>query len=106
MPLVVFGLYGGAIADRFDRRVLYLASACLTWATTLALLLQALADLRSVPLILALVAVQAGAFAVSSAARGAIIPRIVPTPWYPPRTRCTSPPATSGRSPGRLWRAS
>lgn len=83
VPLVVFGLYGGAIADRFDRRVLYLASACLTWATTLALLLQALADLRSVPLILALVAVQAGAFAVSSAARGAIIPRIVPTPLVP-----------------------
>ncbi|MFJ8022376.1 MFS transporter [Streptomyces sp. NPDC096311] len=83
VPLVVFGLYGGAIADRFDRRVLYLASACLTWATTLALLLQAVVDLRSVPLILALVAVQAGAFAVSSAARGAIIPRIVPTPLVP-----------------------
>ncbi|MEU0815533.1 MFS transporter [Streptomyces mirabilis] len=80
VPLVVFGLYGGAIADRFDRRTLYLASACLTWAITIALLFQALADLRSVPLILALVAVQAGAFAVSSAARGAIIPRIVPTP--------------------------
>lgn len=83
VPLVVFGLYGGAIADRFDRRTLYLASSCLTWAITLALLFQALADLRSVPFILALVAVQAGAFAVSSAARGAIIPRIVPTPLVP-----------------------
>ncbi|WP_030571907.1 MFS transporter [Streptomyces aureocirculatus] len=77
VPLVVFGLYGGALADRFDRRVLYLASAFVTWATTLALLVQALADVRSVPLILGLVAVQAGAFAVSSAARGAIIPRVV-----------------------------
>ncbi|MFD7052505.1 MFS transporter [Streptomyces mirabilis] len=83
VPLVVFGLYGGAIADRFDRRALYLASACLTWVTTLALLLQAITDLRSVPLILALVAVQANAFAVSSAARGTIIPRIVPTPLVP-----------------------
>ncbi|MFJ8828305.1 MFS transporter [Streptomyces sp. NPDC102467] len=83
VPLVVFGLYGGAIADRFDRRTLYLASACLTWTVTLALLFQAVADLSSVPLILALVAVQAAAFAVSSAARGAIIPRIVPAPLVP-----------------------
>ncbi|RLL66223.1 MFS transporter [Streptomyces sp. Z26] len=83
LPLVVFGLYGGALADRFDRRALYLVSASVTWATTLGLLLQALADVRSVPLLLALVAVQGGAFAVSSAARGAIIPRIVPTHLVP-----------------------
>ncbi|MFE7074638.1 MFS transporter [Streptomyces sp. NPDC057620] len=83
VPLVVFGLYGGVVADRFDRRVLYLASAFVTWGTTLALLFQAVAALRSVPLILVLVAVQAGAFAMSSAARGAIIPRVVPTPLVP-----------------------
>ena len=77
VPLVVFGLYGGAIADAMDRRVLYLVSSLITWAVTLALLAQTLAGLDSIPLILALVAVQAGAFAVSSSARGAIIPRIV-----------------------------
>ncbi|MEU9188968.1 MFS transporter [Streptomyces sp. NPDC048484] len=82
-PLVFFGLYGGVVADRFDRRAVYLASALVTWVTTLALLFQAVAELRSVPVILGLVAVQAGAFAMSSAARGAIIPRVVPTHLVP-----------------------
>jgi MFS family permease len=83
VPLVVFGLYGGAIADAMDRRVLYLVSSLITWAVTLALLAQTLAGLDSIPLILALVAVQAGAFAVSSSARGAIIPRIVSADLVP-----------------------
>jgi MFS family permease len=49
----------------------------LTWAVTLALLAQTLIGVGSVGLILVLVAVQAGAFAISSSTRGAIIPRIV-----------------------------
>jgi MFS family permease len=83
VPLVVFGLYGGAIADAMDRRLLYLVSSLITWAVTLALLAQTLAGLDSIPLLLALVAVQAGAFAVSSSARGAIIPRIVSADLVP-----------------------
>ncbi|MGN6606966.1 MAG: MFS transporter [Jatrophihabitans sp.] len=79
VPIVAFGLYGGAIADVVDRRTLYFWSSILGWAVTLALLAQTLVDVRSVWLILALVAVQSGAFAVASSARGAIIPRIVPT---------------------------
>ncbi|MFH8753578.1 MFS transporter [Streptomyces rimosus] len=82
-PLVVFGLYGGAIADRVDRRRLYLVSATVTWAVTLALFVQALVGAGSVGLLLGLVALQAAAFAVSSAARGAIIPRVVPAALVP-----------------------
>lgn len=82
-PLVVFGLYGGAIADRVDRRRLYVVSATVTWAVTLALFAQALAGATSVGLLLGLVALQAAAFAVSSAARGAIIPRVVPAALVP-----------------------
>ncbi len=77
VPIVVFGLYGGAIADAIDRRTLYFWSSVVTWLMTIALLLQTLLDLGNVWLILALVAVQAGAFAVASSARGAIIPRLV-----------------------------
>ena len=77
VPIVVFGLYGGAIADVVDRRKLYLWSSVAAWVITLALLAQTLLGVGSVGLILALVFVQAGAFAISSSARGAIIPRIV-----------------------------
>ena len=79
LPIVVFGLYGGAIADAVDRGRLYLWSSVGTWLVTIALLVQSLIGLDSVPVLLGLVAVQAGAFAVASSARGAIIPRIVPS---------------------------
>jgi MFS family permease len=77
LPIVVFGLYGGAIADAVDRRRLYLFSSLGGWVVTLALFCQTLLELDDVGLILALVMVQSGMFAVASSARGAIIPRIV-----------------------------
>jgi MFS family permease len=80
---VLFGLYGGAIADAIDRRVLYLWSSVGTWAVTLALLVQTLLGVGSVWLILGLVAVQSAFFAISSSARGAIIPRIVDSDLVP-----------------------
>jgi MFS family permease len=83
VPIVVFGLYGGAIADTMDRRRLYLWSSVGTWLVTLALLVQTLLDVRSVALILGLVVVQSGSFAVASSTRGAIIPRIVPADLVP-----------------------
>ena len=79
VPIVVFGLYGGAIADVVDRRTLYLWASVATWAVTLALLVQTVLGVGSVGLILVLVAVQAATFATASSARGAIIPRIVDT---------------------------
>jgi MFS family permease len=78
IPIVVFGLYGGAIADAVDRRVLNLISSIGVWAVTLGLLVQTLLDVGSVPLLLGLVFVQSAMFAVASSARGAVIPRIVP----------------------------
>ena len=83
VPLVVFGLYGGAIADAVDRRVLYFVASLGSWAMTLGLLLQSALGFANVPLILLLVAVQSGTFAISGSARGAIIPRIVPMDLVP-----------------------
>ncbi|MFI5529477.1 MFS transporter [Kitasatospora sp. NPDC051853] len=83
VPLIVLGLFGGAIADTVDRRLLGLLGAAGLAATSAVLAVQALLDLRSVPLLYAMVAVQAGFFALSSPARSAMIPRLVPAHQLP-----------------------
>ena len=83
VPLLVFGLWGGAAADVVDRRRLLLVSSSIAWLSTLGLLAQALLGLRSPVLLLVLTAVQAAGFAISSPARNAIIPRIVPPELVP-----------------------
>jgi MFS family permease len=77
VPLLIFALWGGAIADAVDRRKLLLVSSCVTWSVTLALLVQALAGVRSPHLLLVLVAIQSMGVAVSMPARQAIVPRLV-----------------------------
>jgi MFS family permease len=83
VPLVVFGLWGGAIADAVDRRVLVLVSSLIEWVCTGALLLQAALGPDNLGLLLALVAIQAGAFAVSSSTWGAVVPRLLPARSVP-----------------------
>jgi MFS family permease len=83
VPLVLFGLWGGAVADAVDRRLLLLESSLTMWACTGGLLLAALLDLASLPLLLGLVAVQAAGFAVASSTRGAILPRVLPASLVP-----------------------
>jgi MFS family permease len=78
VPLIIFAVWGGAVADAVDRRRLLLASSALMWASTLGLLLQALTHVDSPVLLLVLVAVQATAFAISAPTRMAIVPRLVP----------------------------
>src|SRR2546421_928408 len=78
VPLLVFALWGGALADVLDRRRLLFASSVLSWLTTLALLAQAVLRVRSPALLLTLVALQSAAFAVTMPTRSALIPRIVP----------------------------
>jgi MFS family permease len=78
IPLVTFALWGGALADRADRRVLLLTSSLVMWGSTLLLLVVTGVHVSSPWLLLVLTALQSGATGVSSAARGAIIPRLVP----------------------------
>jgi MFS family permease len=77
VPLIGFGLYGGALSDTHDRRLLGLLTAFGLMGCSAVLLAQALLDLRSVALLYAVVAVQSAFFAVGNPARGAIIPRLI-----------------------------
>ena len=83
IPLIVFGLWGGAVADMMDRRKLLIMASIVTWIATLGLLVQAILDVGSVWLIIGLVVVQAIGFAISSPTRGAVIPRLLPTVLVP-----------------------
>ncbi|SCL57092.1 MFS-type transporter involved in bile tolerance, Atg22 family [Micromonospora citrea] len=83
VPLLVFGLWGGALADAYDRRRVLLVTAAVLWAATAGLVAQALLDVGSPLLPLVLVAVQSVAFAISSPTRNAILPRLVPAELVP-----------------------
>ncbi|MEV4112324.1 MFS transporter [Nonomuraea sp. NPDC049695] len=77
IPLIVFGLWGGAVADAVDRRKLLIIGSFIAWAATLLILAQALLNLGNIYLIFAAVAVNATGFAITSPTRGAIIPRLL-----------------------------
>jgi MFS family permease len=78
VPLLIFALWGGAVADAFDRRRVLLSSSLLMWASTLALFAQGAVGVDSPALLLVLVAVQSTAFALSMPTRSAIVPRLIP----------------------------
>lgn len=78
VPLIVFGLVGGAIADAMDRRKLLLTSSSLLACVSALLFLQAVLGLKQVWLLYVLVFLQAALFAVDSPARRSIIPRLLP----------------------------
>ncbi|MFF9781824.1 MFS transporter [Streptomyces nigrescens] len=83
VPLVVFGLYGGAIADTVDRRKLGLYSAMGATVMSLVLATAALAGYHRVWLLYTVVACQAVCFAMNSPARSSMIPRLLPTEQLP-----------------------
>lgn len=83
VPLVVFGLWGGALADHMDRRRL-LEITTLGLITTSALFwAQAALGLNNVWLLLGLFSLQQGFFAVNQPTRTAILPTIIPIDQLP-----------------------
>nr|WP_279671581.1 MFS transporter [Flexivirga meconopsidis] len=83
VPLVVFGLYGGALADVMDRRRLLMISTVGLIASSALFWLQAALSLHNVWLILVLFAVQQAFFAVNQPTRSALLPRLIPREQLP-----------------------
>lgn len=83
VPLVVFGLWGGAIADSFDRRKVLMTTTVGLILTMIAFWLQAFLELNNVWLILTIFAVQQGFFGVNSPTRTALLPSILPLAHLP-----------------------
>ena len=78
VPLIIFGLLGGAIADSVDRRVLLLITSSGAAATALGLFLQSLLPGGGSLLVLwILVFFQSACFAVNAPTRSATIPALV-----------------------------
>jgi len=77
VPIIVAGLYGGALADRFDRRRLQLIGKSLVALTSLALAIGAVGLRAPVWFVFLFVALAAAASTVDQAARAATVPRLV-----------------------------
>jgi MFS family permease len=87
VPLIVFGLLGGAWADAMDRRTLLIITSCGLAAASVLLWLQAAAVVdvgkNQVWVVLVLLAIQQSFFAVNWPTRGAAIPRLLPIEQLP-----------------------
>ncbi|MBG0857555.1 MFS transporter [Streptomyces spinoverrucosus] len=78
LPLVVFALWGGAVADSMDRRKLLLITNSGIAVTSVLFWLQAATGLDSVVVLMVLLAAQQAFFGLNAPARSASIARLVP----------------------------
>lgn len=80
VPMIVLGLLGGAVADALDRRAVVVRTTAVQALVALALATQAVLEVGSLPLVLALVAAQSGAAALGAPARRTFVKRLLPAP--------------------------
>ncbi|ROR92856.1 MFS transporter [Nocardioides aurantiacus] len=83
VPLVVFGLWGGALADVLERRTLLIATTLGLIGTSALFWLQAWSGAGNVWLLLGLFSLQQAFFAVNQPTRSAVLPRLLPLPLLP-----------------------
>jgi len=77
IPIIVMGLYGGALIDAHDRRTVAFVASVVMWASGILTALQAWLGNTNPLVLYLLVAVNSAGFAVVSPARSAIYPRLL-----------------------------
>ncbi|MGY0502325.1 MFS transporter [Nocardia sp. FBN12] len=77
-PLVIFGLWGGALADVVDRRKLLVGSSFGMLLATSLLFTQAFLHLNNIWLLFGILVLQQACIAINQSTRNAIFPRILP----------------------------
>ncbi len=102
VPLVVFALWGGAIADTVDRRKMLLFTNSGIALLLLLFWAQAALSLESIPLLLVLVAVQQALFGMNMPARTASVARLVPAAARPAAGALSSTVMQGGQIAGPM----
>jgi len=77
VPIIVMGLYGGALIDAHDRRTVAFVASVVMWASGILTALQAWLGNTNPLVLYLLVAINSAGFAVVSPARSAIYPRLL-----------------------------
>lgn len=83
VPMIIAGLYGGMLADAFDRRIVGLLAASITFVSTLLLAILASAHLETVWSLYLLSVVNSAANSIVMTTRSAIVPRLIPRELLP-----------------------
>lgn len=83
VPLIVFGLWGGALADVMDRRSILRVTTLGLILTSAGFWAQAALGAENVWLLLGLFAVQQSFFAINQPTRSAVLPRLLPLDQLP-----------------------
>lgn len=83
LPMVAAGLYGGMLADAFDRRTVALIAASVTFVSTALLAVLAWTGLETVGWLFVLSVVNSAANSIVLATKSAITPRLLPRDLLP-----------------------
>jgi MFS family permease len=89
VPMIFAGLYGGMLADAFDRRLILLFAAIVAWGSTIALALIAWTGVEIVWPFYLLTTLNAVAATVMNTVRSAVLPRLLPARLMPAASALT-----------------
>lgn len=77
VPMIIAGLYGGVLADSFDRRIVALLSAVVAWGSTAGLAVYSWSGAEPVLPLYLLITLNTVAATMVGVARQAIVPRLI-----------------------------